>query len=204
MKSFVAKLDRASLAVRFKKVGKNLMLVPFGSVFSAETIELGHNVFIGQQAYFGGIITIGNNVMFGPRVTIVGADHLFAVEGESVRFLKPHSLENARPVSIEDEAWIGANAILIGEITVGMGAVVGAGSVVTSDVPPFTIVGGNPARTLRRIFNDGVLLRHLRSLGYSEEFAKNVIARRRSLLGGVKLHIVDRTHRRQDRKRVTE
>jgi maltose O-acetyltransferase len=186
-------IQKQSLERKFKRIGHNVVIVPFGSVFSTDTIEIGDEVFIGQLAYFGGVIRIGNRVMFGPRVVISGADHLFAVEGQSVRFLAPQGLENARPVEIEDEAWIGANVTIIGKVTVGMGAVVGAASVVTSDVPPFTTAVGNPAKPVRRIFEDRVLVRHLQTLGYSPELAKSVVMRRTAMLGKARLPIVDRT-----------
>jgi galactoside O-acetyltransferase len=56
-----------------------------------------------------------------------------------------------QPVTIESKAWIGFNVIILKGVTIGEGAIVGAGSVVTKDVPPYTIVGGNPARVIREI-----------------------------------------------------
>jgi galactoside O-acetyltransferase len=56
-----------------------------------------------------------------------------------------------KPVKIEDKVWIGFNSIILKGVTVGEGAIVGAGSVVTKDVPPYTIVAGNPARIIREL-----------------------------------------------------
>jgi acetyltransferase-like isoleucine patch superfamily enzyme len=57
----------------------------------------------------------------------------------------------ARPITIDDDVWIGMRAIILAGVTIGRGAVVGAGAVVTDDVPPMTIVSGNPARIVRKI-----------------------------------------------------
>ena len=67
----------------------------------------------------------------------------------------PHFREVLAPVTIEDHAWIGSRALVLPGVTIGEGAVVGAKSVVAEDVPPFTVVGGNPARVLRRLIGEG-------------------------------------------------
>lgn len=91
-------------------------------------------------------ISIGNNVLFGPGVQLYTPQHPLDMESRHRQ-----GLEYARPITICDNVWIGGNAILLGGICVGEGSVVGAGSVVTKDVPPFTLVVGNPARALRRL-----------------------------------------------------
>jgi len=61
------------------------------------------------------------------------------------------SKDDVAPIIIEDHAWIGMNSIILKGVTIGKGAVVAAGSIVTKDVPPMTLVAGNPARIIRRI-----------------------------------------------------
>ena len=155
------KIRKSQLKRCFKRVGKNFMIVPNGCHVSNQTVEVGENVFIGRMAYFSGNIRIGNNVMFGPGVSIFAGDHVFGIKGESTRFLKPLASDHSGDVSIEDETWIGGNTTILSGVTVGIGAVVGAGSVVISDVPPLTIAVGNPCKPIRKIFDDERALEHL-------------------------------------------
>lgn len=141
-------------------------------------MTIGNNVFIGEKAHISAHINIGNNVMFGPRPIIVGGNHLFAIKNKSVRFLQPANRENVKLITIEDEVWLGAGIIILGGVTIGMGAVIGAGSVVTKSIPPYTVAVGNPCKVKKRIFTDEVLEEHLKNLNYSKETIKNVISKR--------------------------
>lgn len=85
--------------------------------------------------------------MFGPNVQIYTAEH--PLKPEDRNGLKGH--EWSRPIVIGDDCWIGGSAILLPGITIGSGSTVGAGSVVTKDVPPRSVVVGNPARVVRTI-----------------------------------------------------
>lgn len=113
--------------------------------------DYGFNISIGDEVFFnmGCVIldicpvAIGSHVMFGPNVQLYGATHPL---NPKIRNLGP---EAGRPIVIEDEVWIGGNAVISPGVTVGRGAVVGAGAVVTKDVPAYTFVGGNPARVIR-------------------------------------------------------
>lgn len=109
-------------------------------------ITIGHNSYINSGALFldNSYITIGDNVMVGPRVQIYTAAHSLNAEERIA------GNEIARPITIKDKVWIGGGAIILPGITIGEGAVVGAGSVVTKDVKPYTIVAGNPARLIRQ------------------------------------------------------
>jgi acetyltransferase-like isoleucine patch superfamily enzyme len=99
-------------------------------------------VFIGEQAIFlssDAKIIIGNNVMFGPHVFIVTGDHRTDVLGEYMSNIKNKLPENDKDVIIEDDVWIGMGVIILKGVRIGRGSVVGAGSIVTKDIPPYTI-----------------------------------------------------------------
>ncbi|KAK2778777.1 hypothetical protein FQN52_000188 [Onygenales sp. PD_12] len=93
------------------------------------------------------LVTIGERVLFGPNVCIYGATHPM---DPAIR-MGLEGPEAGKEVHIEDDVWIGGSAIILAGVTVGKGSVVGAGSVVTKDIPAFHFVAGNPARVIRRI-----------------------------------------------------
>ena len=90
-------------------------------------------------------IYVGDSVMFGPNVTIAAAGHPVCPE------LRREGVQFNQPVRIGRNVWIGAGAILLPGVTVGEDAVIGAGSVVTRDIPPRVVAVGNPCRVLREI-----------------------------------------------------
>ena len=105
------------------------------------TIDIGENVFInwGFNTVSTGGITIKDGAMIGPNVSLLTANH----------DLNNLQIIICKPIVIGKNAWVGEGAKILQGVTVGEGAVVAAGAVVTKDVPPFTIVGGNPARILK-------------------------------------------------------
>ena len=105
----------------------------------------GKNVFLNCGCFFqdlGGIY-IGDNVQVGPGVTITTVNHNLDPERRGERF--------PEAVWICDNVWIGANATILPGVTIGENAVIGAGSVVTKDVPANTVVAGNPAKVIRQL-----------------------------------------------------
>ena len=114
--------------------------------------------FMNRDCYIGPQVELGRYVLLAPRVAIVGGDHRIDVPGRPMIFAGRPTL--SRTV-IEDDAWIGYGAILLAGVRVGRGAIVAAGAVVTSDVPPFEIHGGVPARRIGERFVDpGERARH--------------------------------------------
>ncbi len=101
--------------------------------------------FIQQGCTFFGRcgITIGNGVFIGPKVNLITINHDVNPENRSATY--------GKPIIIEDKVWIGINATILPGVRIGYGSIVGANSVVTGDVPPMTIVAGNPARIVRKI-----------------------------------------------------
>ncbi|MHB8612385.1 MAG: acyltransferase [Candidatus Dormibacteraceae bacterium] len=105
-------------------------------------VDIGDGVFINSGVSISACksVTIGSNCQIGPRVLIMDND--FHVAGDPLR--QPHS----SPVVLEDQVWIGAGAIVLKGVRIGRRASIGAGSVVTRDVPADTVVAGAPARPI--------------------------------------------------------
>ena len=108
-------------------------------------VVIGERVFINAGCFFQaqGGVTIGNDVLIGHKVVLATIDHGLDPNQRHV-----HELGS---IKIEDKVWIGANATICRGVTIGFGAVVAAGAVVTKDVPPMTVVGGVPAKVLKEI-----------------------------------------------------
>ena len=128
------------------KVDESFSLIPPFYTTGGENICVGRNVFINQNCtmYDLGGIDIADDVMIGPNVSIITSGHPVAPS-------QRRSYVIGKPVVIERNVWIAAGATILGGVTVRENSVVGAGAVVTKDVPANTLVGGNPARVIRSI-----------------------------------------------------
>lgn len=120
---------------------------PFTADFG-KNISFGKNVFVNAGCRFQdqGGITIGDGVLIGHNVVLATATHDLAPS-------KSRKL-HYKPIKICDNAWIGSNSVILQGVTVGEWAVVAAGAVVTRDVEPYTVVGGIPAKFIRKVDND--------------------------------------------------
>ena len=127
--------------------GKNLMIEP------PFRCDYGSNIFIGDNFYanFDCIIldvcpvTIGDNVLLGPRVCLFTASHPVDPSGRS------SGLEFGKPISIGNDVWIGGGALINPGVTIGNASIIGAGVVVTRDIPDHVIAAGNPCRVVRPV-----------------------------------------------------
>ena len=126
------------------KCGKNVNIEK-NAIFSSST-ELGNNSGIGCNSRLSGKVIIGDDVMMGPNVCIFTRNHEF-YDCNTPMCMQGFSQQ--KPVTISDDVWIGANVIILPGVTVGKGAILGAGSVVTKSVPDYAIVGGNPAKVIK-------------------------------------------------------
>ena len=131
----------------FRKVGKNVFIEP------DFICEMGNNISIGNDVFFNfgciifdmGEVTIGNNVMFGPRVGIYTTNHAFDPD-ERIR-----NVVVSKPVTIGDRVWIAADVKILQGVNIGKDSIIGAGSVVTHDIPEGVIAAGSPCRVIRKI-----------------------------------------------------
>lgn len=111
-----------------------------GSVIIGDRTRIGiSNVLIGP-------VTVGNDVMFAQNVVLSGLNHGY----EDIHLSPSMQKVETKPIVIEDEVWIGANAVVTAGVTVGKHSIVAAGCVVLKDVPPYSIVGGNPGKILKQ------------------------------------------------------
>lgn len=130
----------------FGHFGKSTVLSPF-------RCDYGDQIYIGDKSFINfnvsmidlGEIRIGNRVLIGPGTGIFTAIHPTDPE------IRATGMEKGLAITIEDDVWIGGNATILPGVRIGRGAIIGAGSVVTKDIPKMTIAAGNPAKVIREI-----------------------------------------------------
>ncbi|GAO18483.1 uncharacterized protein UV8b_07299 [Ustilaginoidea virens] len=139
----------ASPVTNVGRVGRHVAVeTPFTCDYGYN-ISIGHHVVVGRNCTINDVceVRIGDNCVIGPNVSLFTAslpiDPKKRQGGQSPQF--------GRGITIEQDCWIGGGAMILPGRTIGKGSTVGAGSIVTKDVPPFTVVAGNPARVLRGI-----------------------------------------------------
>ena len=136
------------LFYRAFKVDKTTYLRAFSSIDSK--LVMGKYGYIGPSALIPPNVSIGNYVMIGPHFMITGNDHNFNKPACPVIFSGRPQLSHT---TISDDVWIGACVILKHGVNVSRGAIIGAGSIVTKDVPPYAIVVGVPAKIIKYRFS---------------------------------------------------
>lgn len=121
-------------------IGRDVMIRP-SSYYGKDLgkgMVIGNNSSIGPHCYVGcsGKIIIGNNVMFGPKCSLFAENHNFS---DTSRSIKEQGVKQ-KGIVVEDDCWIGSNCIILDGVTIGKGSVIGAGTLVTKDVAPGSIV----------------------------------------------------------------
>lgn len=109
-------------------------------------VRIGEGSLIGENCVISEETEIGRRVLIGPDVLVYTQNHAFDLESRTYR-----GMSDRVPVCIEDDVWVGARAIILPGVRIGRGSTVGAGSVVTKSVPPFSVAAGNPARVVKRL-----------------------------------------------------
>ncbi len=154
----------------FSKIGKNVVIEDRVLIFHPENIEIedrvyiGHDAiikgyyknkivikegsWIGQQCFFhgGGGISVGKNVGIGPAVKIITSYH----GAKNIKEPVLHAELKFKKVIVEDNCDIGTGAIILPGVTIGHDSIIGAGAIVTKDIPPFFVAAGNPARVIKK------------------------------------------------------
>ena len=153
--------------------GKNVYMRPTLSDFKGLwNLSVGEGTSIPKGAVFyctKAPLTIGKKVIFGPKPTIITGDHRTDLIGRYIIDItdKDKLPENDAPVVIEDDVWCGANVTILKGVTIGRGSVVAAGAVVTKSFPPYSIIGGVPARLLKMRFTPEQIEEHEEQLYHS-------------------------------------
>ena len=99
-------------------------------------------------------VTIGDNVFFGPNCMLATPVHPFRYQERNIKYKEDGTAyddEYAKPITIGSNCWLASNVVVIGGVTIGEGCVIGAGSVVTRDIPANSLAAGNPCRVIREI-----------------------------------------------------
>ena len=169
MRQFRSHGDGAFTRADFARIGNRVVIEDGVRVWHPETVELGENVYLGHGAmlkgYYKNHLRVGDDTWIGQGVFLHSAGGIVIGArvgvGPFVKVLTSVHDEGGRdvpildaplrfaPVLIEDDSDIGVGAIILPGITIGRGAQVGAGAVVTRDVPAYAVVAGNPAKLLR-------------------------------------------------------
>lgn len=130
----------------FGKIGKDCFI-------ESLQVDYGCNISVGDRFYANynlvvldcSLVTIGDRVMIGPNVSIYAATHETAIESRRA------NIEYASTISIGSDCWIGGNVVIVAGVHIGEGCTIGAGAVVTKNVPPYSVAVGNPARVIKQV-----------------------------------------------------
>lgn len=128
------------------EVGRNCLIEDFSVINNAVgDVRIGDRTLLGISSVIIGPVRLGNNILIAQNVVLSAFNHNY----ENVTRPIVEQDYSTQPIVVEDGVWIGANVVVLVGVQIGKNAIVAAGSVVTKDVPPFTIVAGNPARIIK-------------------------------------------------------
>jgi acetyltransferase-like isoleucine patch superfamily enzyme len=146
----------------FESCGMGFRFDPDGS-YSFGNVSVGDDVNLGVRPILMAMhskIRIGSHVMFGPQVILIGGNHNAKVVGTFMTKVHEKAPNDDLGITLEDDVWIGARAMILRGVTIGRGAIVGAGSLVSKSVPPYAIVAGSPARVMKFRWDVETILAH--------------------------------------------
>lgn len=139
----------SKLFSKMKKAGRNIEIGKNCSISSLSKFEIGDNVWIGDNFYAKaeGEIKIGSGTIISRNVEIWTSNHNY--DSDDLMTIPYDKRFINKPVVIGENCWIGTHVIFLPGVTIGEGVVVGAGSVVTKDIPDYAVIGGNPAKVIK-------------------------------------------------------
>lgn len=141
----IRRLRSAITGHSLEKHGRNINIERKADFGTGRGITLGNNSGLGVRYFVRGPLSIGENVMMGPDVTILTNGH--NIERADIPMMQQGGF--VKGVVIGNDVWIGMRSIIMPGVKIGNGVVIGAGAIVTKDVPDYTIVGGCPAKVIR-------------------------------------------------------
>ena len=128
------------------EIGSQSLIEDFSTINNGVgDVKIGNNTIIGLSNVIIGPVDIGNGVMLAQNIVISGLNHGY----EAIDISPSKQPVSTKKITIEDDVWIGANSIITAGIFIGKHAVIGAGSVVVKDIPPYSIAVGNPAKVIK-------------------------------------------------------
>ena len=182
LRSLIRNYTKLKFDRKWRKLNPHNITVPGERMFPMSIVSVGKHTYgmLNVYSYFAdpfNRLVIGNYVSIASGVSfMLDINHqiqTFTTFPLKTRLFKPSPQDavSKGPLIVEDEVWIGANAMLLSGVTIGKGAIVAAGAIVTRDVPPYAIVGGNPARIIRYKFSDDIIneLLHIRLADIPEQ-----------------------------------
>lgn len=163
IRELVQKLYYRRLYLKSPQLGTNIRLAKGGYFAKEDQITMGNNIFISSNFHIAAYkLTFGNDIIIGPNLVIECNNHKTNIVGKTMHDVSQDKIYLG--VSIEDDVWIGANVVILPGVTVSQGCVVGAGSVVSRTLPPYTICVGVPCRPIKKRFSDDEILEHLNAV----------------------------------------
>ena len=138
---------RSYLAKRiFLESGSNFIIGSSVNFGDGRSIKIGSNSNIGRGGWISNDTVIGDHVMMGTDIMIMSYNH---ETSDTSTPMNQQGYTSRKPVTIGNDVWIGSRAIILSGVRIGKGSIIGAGSVVTKDVPEYSVVAGNPAKVKR-------------------------------------------------------
>jgi virginiamycin A acetyltransferase len=188
LRSIIRNYTKLQFNRKWRKLNPHNITVAGERMFPLSVVTVGKDTYgmLNIYSYFADSsprLVIGNYVSIASGVSfMLDINHQIQTLTTfplQTRLFKPSPKDavSKGPIIIEDEVWLGANSMILSGLTIGKGAIVAAGAIVTRDVPPYSIVGGNPARIIRYRFSEEVIkeLLHIKLIDLQEEWLRENI-----------------------------